>query len=64
LKALAMSFCEDVPYLKEVQEALKDDPFVENTRERLCINEINDEFEFKDELLYFKGLLHIPLGPI
>jgi hypothetical protein len=23
----------------------------------------NDEFEFKDGLFYFKGLLYIPLGP-
>jgi hypothetical protein len=27
-KGLTMSFCEDASYLKEVQEALQDDPFV------------------------------------
>jgi hypothetical protein len=63
LKALAMSSCED-SYVTEVQEALKDDPFVEQIRERLRINDVDDEFEFKDGLLYFKGLLYIPLGPI
>jgi hypothetical protein len=47
----------------EVQEALKSDPFIEKIRERFRINEVNDEFEFKDGLLYFKGLLYIPLGP-
>jgi hypothetical protein len=30
LKTLAMSSCEDASYLKEVQEALKDNPFIEN----------------------------------
>jgi hypothetical protein len=64
LKALAMSSCEDASYFTEVQEALKDDPFVEQIRERLRINDVDDEFEFKDGLLYFKGLLYIPLGPI
>jgi hypothetical protein len=28
------------------------------------MNEVNDEFEFKDRLLYFKGFLYIPSGPI
>jgi hypothetical protein len=32
LKALAMSSSEDASYLKEVQETLQDDPFVENIR--------------------------------
>jgi hypothetical protein len=64
LKALAMSSSEDASYLKEVQEALQDDPFVENIKKRLRANAVNDEFEFKDGLLYFKGLLYIPPGPI
>ena len=59
-----MSSSEDASYLKEVQEALQDDPFVENIRKRLRANEVNDEFEFKDGLLYLKGLLYIPLRPI
>ena len=63
LKALAMSYGEDASYLKEVQEALQNDPFVENTRKRLCVNEVNNEFKFMDGLLYFKGLLYIPPGP-
>jgi hypothetical protein len=63
LKALAMSSCDDALYLKEVQEAFQDHPFVANIRERLRINDINDESEFKDGLLYFKKLLYIPLGP-
>jgi hypothetical protein len=63
LKALAMSFDEDASYLKEVQEALQDDPFVENIKKRLHANEINDEFEFKDGLFYFNGILYIPPGP-
>jgi hypothetical protein len=33
LKALAMSFCKDASYFTEVQESLKDDPFVEQIRE-------------------------------
>ena len=44
LKALAMSSCEDASYLYKVQEALKNDPFIENIKERLHINEVNDEF--------------------
>jgi hypothetical protein len=32
LKALAMSSGKDASYLKEVQEALQDDPFVENIK--------------------------------
>jgi hypothetical protein len=63
-KALAMSFGEDASYLKEFQEALHDDPFVENIRNRLCANEVNDEFEFNDGLLYFKELLYILPRPI
>jgi hypothetical protein len=63
LKALAMSSGEDLSYLQEIQEALQDDPFVENIRKRLRTNEVNDEFEFKDGLLYFKGFLYIPPGP-
>jgi hypothetical protein len=61
LKALVMSSGKDASYLKEVQEALQDDPFVENIRKSLRANEVNDEFEFNDGLLYFKGLLYIPL---
>ena len=34
LKALAMSFCEDASYLKEVQEALQDNSFVNNIKKR------------------------------
>ena len=64
LNALAMSFCEDTSCLKEVQEAIKDDTFVENIREHLHTNEVNDGFEFKNGLLYFKELLYILLGPI
>jgi hypothetical protein len=63
LKALAMSFYKDASYFMEVQETLKGDPFIVNIMERLRINKVNDEFEFKDGLLYFKGLLYIPLGP-
>ena len=43
---------------------MKDDPFVEQIREYLRINDVDDEFEFKDGLLYFKGLFYILLGPI
>jgi hypothetical protein len=64
LKALAMSSSEYASYLKEIQGTLQNDPFVENIRKRLCANEVNDEFEFKDGLLYFKELLYIPPGPI
>jgi hypothetical protein len=64
LKALAMSSDEDVSYLKEIQEALKSDPFVGNIKKRSRTNEVNDDFEFKDGLVYFKGLLYIPPGPI
>jgi hypothetical protein len=63
LKALAMSSGEDALYLKEVQEALHDHPFVRNIRKRLHTNKVNDEFEFKDGLLYFNGLLYIPPRP-
>jgi hypothetical protein len=55
-----MSSCEDASYLKEVQEVLNDDPFVGNINKCLCINEVNDEFEFKNGLLYFKKLLYMP----
>jgi hypothetical protein len=58
-----MFSCEDTSYFMEVQKTLKDDPLVEKIRERLRINEVNDEFEFKNGLLYFKGLLYVPLGP-
>jgi hypothetical protein len=64
LKALAMSSGEVASYLKEVQRALQDETFVENIRKRLLANEVNDEFEFKDGLFYFKGLLYIPPKPI
>jgi hypothetical protein len=64
LKTLAMSFGEGASYLNEVQEALHDDPFVENIKKRSRINEINGNFEFKDGLLYFKGLLYLSPGPI
>jgi hypothetical protein len=63
LKALAMSYGKDASYLKEVQEALQNDPFVENIRKRLRANEVNNEFKFMDGLLYFKGLLYIPPRP-
>jgi hypothetical protein len=59
-----MSSGEDASYLKEVQDTLKANPFVENIKKRLYINNVNDEFEFKDGLFYFKGLLYIPPGPI
>jgi hypothetical protein len=59
-----MSSCKDILYLKEVNEALTDDPFVINIRECLRINEVNDEFEFKDGLIYYKGLLYILSEPI
>jgi hypothetical protein len=64
LKDLAMSSGKDASYLREVQEAILDDPFVENIKKRLRINELNEEFEFKDGLLYFKALLYIPPRPI
>ena len=57
-----MSSSEDASYLKEVQEASLDDPFVENIMKRLLVNEFNDKFEFNDGLFYFKGLLYIPPG--
>jgi hypothetical protein len=63
LKSLAMSSCEDASYFMEVQAALKNDPLVEKIKEFLRINEVNDEFEFKDGLLYFKGLLYVFLRP-
>jgi hypothetical protein len=59
-----MSSCEDASYFTEVQEALKSDLFVEKIREHLHINEVNDKFEFKDGLFYFKELLYIPPRPI
>jgi hypothetical protein len=55
-----MSSCENASYFIEVQEVLKDDPFSEQIRERLYINDFSDEFEFKNGLLYFKGLLYVP----
>jgi hypothetical protein len=64
LKDLTMSSGEDASYLNEGQEALQDDPFVENIRKRLRTNEVNDEFEFMNSLLYFNRLLYIPPGPI
>ena len=51
-----MSSGEDASYLKEVQEAFQDDPFVKNIRKLLHANEVNDEFEIKDGLFYFKEL--------
>jgi hypothetical protein len=63
LKALAMSSYNDASYFMDVQEALKGDLFVEKIRERLRINEVTDEVEFKDGLLYFKELLYIHPGP-
>jgi hypothetical protein len=51
-------------FLKEVQEAFYDDPFVENIKKHSRINEVNDDFKFRDGLLYFKGLLNILPGPI
>ena len=59
-----MSFWEDASYLKDVQEALKDNPFVENMRKYLHINEVNDEFGLNDGLFYFKDLIYIPPRPI
>jgi hypothetical protein len=53
-KALAISSCDDVLYLKEVQEALQGNLFVENIKKHLRFNEVNDRFEFKDGLFYFK----------
>jgi hypothetical protein len=38
-----MSSGKNASYLKEVQEALQDDPFVENIRKQLLVNEFNDE---------------------
>ena len=58
-----MSYGKDASYLKEVQEVLQDDPSIETIRKQLRTNEVNDEFEFKDGLLYFKGHLYIPPGP-
>jgi hypothetical protein len=58
-----MSSYNDASYFMDVQEALKGDLFVEKIRERLRINEVTDEVEFKDGLLYFKELLYIPPGP-
>ena len=55
LNILAMSFYEDASYFMEVQEALNGDPFVEKSRERLCINEINNEFEFQGWIALFQG---------
>jgi hypothetical protein len=49
---------------KGSSRGIKDNPYVENIRKCLHINEVNNEFEFKDGLLYFKELLYIPLGPI
>ena len=59
-----MSSCEDISYLEEVQEVLKDNPFVTYIKGHLYINEVNDEIEFKDGWLFLKELLYIPLGPI
>jgi hypothetical protein len=48
LKALVMSSYEDASYFTEVQKALKDDPFVEIIRKYSCINQVNDDFKFRD----------------
>jgi hypothetical protein len=63
LKNLGMSSCEDASYFMEVQEALKDNPFVKNIRERSYINEINDDFDsrmdcytLRDFCIYLQGL--------
>ena len=62
-KLITMSSCKNASYLKEVQEALQDNLFVENTKKCLHINDVNDDFEFNDGLLYFKGILYIPPRP-
>ena len=62
-KLVTMSSCKNASYLKEVQEALQDNLFVENTKKCLHINDVNDDFEFNDGLLYFKGILYIPPRP-
>jgi hypothetical protein len=64
LKALAMLIYENTSYSKKFQEALKDNPFVENNKIHLYTNEINEKLEFKDGFFYFKGLLYVPPGPI
>jgi hypothetical protein len=48
LKPLATSSGEDTSYLKKIQEALQGNPFVENIRKYLRLNEVNEEFKFKD----------------
>ena len=49
--------------MNDIREALKDDPFV-NSLKRPIQNEENVvDFEFKHDLLYYSGLLYVPLGP-
>ena len=62
LKALAISSIEDVSYMKDIREALKDDPFVISIKRRIQNKENVVDFEFKDDLLYYRGLLYVPPG--
>ena len=66
LKTLTISTTEDLSYLEEIRNASKDDPFVTNIARRmksgLESRQLKEEFEFKDGLLYHKGLLYVPPG--
>ena len=66
LKALTVLTPEDLLHLKEIRDASKDNPFVTSIFRRMKSgaesSQLKEEFEFKDGLLYHKGLLYVPPG--
>ena len=54
---------EDTPLLQQICKDLDNDPFAKDIKHCLQQANANKDFEEIDGLVYFKGLLYVPLGP-
>ena len=61
LHSLVTSLPKNCPIIEEIKKNLKEDPLVKNVRTQLEHGE-GKNFEFKDELLFYKDLLYAPPG--
>jgi hypothetical protein len=59
LQSLVSTLPKTLPIIEKIKNDLEEDPLVKNVKTQLELGEGKD-FEFKNELLFYKDLLYVP----
>jgi hypothetical protein len=59
LQSLVSTLPKTLPIIEKIKKDLEEDPLVKNVKTQLELGEGKD-FEFKNELLFYKDLLYVP----